>query len=193
MGSKECSKCGETSDLENFRKNKRYKGGHVTWCKPCEKSYHKDQRNAKSAENAKYQRKYAKDNAEKIAARKAKYYQENKERVDERNLDWKQANPSKVKVIRSRSQKNTAAKCAARTAKYIASKAQRTVGWANEQAVRAFYEEAARLEQETGIKYHVDHIIPLNGKLVSGLHVESNLQVIPANENLSKSNRYEVA
>ena len=53
----------------------------------------------------------------------------------------------------------------------------------------AFYEEARRLTEETGIVHHVDHIIPINHPLICGLHVETNLQVLPAAENSRKGNR----
>jgi len=47
-----------------------------------------------------------------------------------------------------------------------------------------------RLNKLTNTEWHVDHIIPLNGSLVSGLHVWNNLQVIPKNINLAKRNKY---
>lgn len=69
---------------------------------------------------------------------------------------------------------------------------KRTPPWANQGAIRKIYDEALKLEKETGLVYHVDHIVPLQGRLVSGLHVENNLQILTEGENISKSNRYEV-
>jgi 5-methylcytosine-specific restriction endonuclease McrA len=56
--------------------------------------------------------------------------------------------------------------------------------WANHKAVEAVYAEAARLGLE------VDHVIPLKGKQVCGLHVEGNLVLLTKLENQKKGNRY---
>ena len=65
-----------------------------------------------------------------------------------------------------------------------------TPAWANMDKMNAIYKECKRISEETGILHHVDHIIPLNGRIVSGLHVETNLQIITAHENLSKHNSF---
>ncbi|MDQ0571528.1 transcriptional regulator with XRE-family HTH domain [Variovorax paradoxus] len=64
--------------------------------------------------------------------------------------------------------------------------------WADKKAIKAIYAEARRLTAETGILHQVDHDIPLNGREVSGLHVESNLQVLTHTENSRKHNHFEV-
>ena len=65
-----------------------------------------------------------------------------------------------------------------------------TVSFGDPEKIKAVYLEAARLTSETGTPHHVDHIVPLRGKNVCGLHVEWNLQPLPAQENIKKSNRY---
>lgn len=74
-----------------------------------------------------------------------------------------------------------------------ASKLKRTPAWLTDfdkLHMECLYQVAAMRTRESGYAWHVDHVIPLQGKAVSGLHVPSNLRVIPATENLRKNNSY---
>ena len=71
--------------------------------------------------------------------------------------------------------------------------AQRTPAWltpADFTEIGRYFEKAAYLQAVSGIKHHVDHVVPLRGRRVSGLNVPWNLQVLPAVENLKKSNKH---
>jgi len=76
-----------------------------------------------------------------------------------------------------------------RIATYRAAKSKRTPLWANHTEIKMFY-EAAEILSRGGVMFHVDHIVPLNGKNVSGFHVENNLQILPWHQNLQKSNNF---
>lgn len=67
--------------------------------------------------------------------------------------------------------------------------AKATPVWADRKKIKDVYTRCALETKETGIRHEVDHIIPLKGKLVSGLHVHWNLQVITAVDNRNKSNK----
>jgi hypothetical protein len=91
--------------------------------------------------------------------------------------------------------KNNAGIAKAKRARRRASMVNATPDWltaVQKAQISEFYEIATALETQTGIKRHVDHIVPLKAKGISGLHVPWNLQILTAYENLSKRNRYEI-
>ncbi|HKJ63551.1 MAG TPA: zinc ribbon domain-containing protein [Hyphomicrobiales bacterium] len=68
---------------------------------------------------------------------------------------------------------------------------QATPPWADLPAIADVYRRAAVLAETTGIPHDVDHIVPLRGKSVCGLHVHWNLRPLPASDNRSKGNSEE--
>lgn len=139
-------------------------------------------------------RRWTAANPDRALAHAAKWRRENPEARSEAINRWRQANPEKVRKItlkagakwaKSRSEKRAAARALQR-AKQISGVAP----WADRAAMEAFYATAARLTKETGIPHEVDHIIPLTGTSVCGLHVETNLQVITKSANRRKGRKH---
>lgn len=112
-----------------------------------------------------------------------------KARVD-RITAWQQANPEKTKVIRKAYRARNPHIIRANTVLRVVRERQQCPPWADLRAIQAVYWLCAKTTRETGIPHHVDHIVPLRGKTVSGLHVHWNLQVIPAVENLRKGAKH---
>lgn len=99
-----------------------------------------------------------------------------------------------VRRMRSRlSNRKNPARVKANKIKYETKRNLATPSWVTKEdlkAMNAIYNEARELTKVTGKRHEVDHIIPINGEKVSGLHVLSNLQVLTQVENVSKSNIY---
>lgn len=65
---------------------------------------------------------------------------------------------------------------------------QATPAWADLQKIRKVYKQAKKMTKEFGVQYSVDHIVPLRGEFVGGLHVHNNLQIVLHEVNIKKGN-----
>lgn len=177
---KSCAKCKVERQLFDFAKDATRKDGLQPYCKECNRSY----RQAKQAEIAAYreahreeQRKMNRDwriaNPDKVRERNAISYRANKDANIKRVRKWQQANPDKH--------------CEIQVRRYASMKSSQPA-WANREAIARIYKTAAEMRR-SGSDVHVDHIVPLRSKIVCGLHVPANLQIIGRYENITKNNR----
>jgi aminopeptidase N len=185
---KTCRACGIEKALDGFSTNG--KSGHHPVCKVCRSAQSREQRikhgdHIRALEAEKYQRnKDAMRAANKAYCDKTKAhrseierarYQENAEQIKSRAKQYRETNPEKVRAW------NGTRRAAQRKA---------LPSWADKRSIAAIYAEALRMSRATGIKHHVDHMIPLSHPLVCGLHVPGNLQILTQAENLKKSNAW---
>ena len=154
-----CSKCKEEKSLDCFSKNKWRKDGLSHYCKQCKK-------NAKKVDYEKHRDAYREN--QKL------YYEKNKNQIKEKVNSWRQENLARYN---------------ARMSKRRSDKIKATPKWADLKKINQIYIECKILQDILGVKMQVDHIIPLNGKNVCGLHCEDNLRIIHASENQTKGNK----
>jgi hypothetical protein len=148
--------------------------------------YHADIEAARLRSRTRSKKAYAIDPAKQLARShkylatengRNKFQERYKETVHARNKrlrEWKRRHPDRVSVDHARRR---------------ATRMSAMPPWTNAKDMRAVYKQAQRLTADTGIKHHVDHIVPLRGKTVCGLHVVWNLQVLTETENCRKSNK----
>lgn len=121
------------------------------------------------------------------------YREANASKIAEYKSDWNKNPINNTKVKRAAYKKANPHKCNSSKAKRRAAKLNRTPKWLKPldfTHIEMFYKAASDLTKELGIEFQVDHIIPLQGKLISGLHVPSNLQVLSRAENELKLNKW---
>lgn len=187
-----CSGCEKLLDQELFYKRKNHKGKPVSGkCKKCSSKAATDWalKNPEKAKDA-----AARHHATEHSKKKQKEWRENnKEYVKEKLYAWRKANPETVNAIARKSRIKNKDRVYYNNRKREILEVTSMPSWANGCEIRRIYDEAKRISKETGVKHHVDHIVPLKGKAVCGLHVENNLQIITAAENLKKFNKFEVS
>ncbi len=124
-----------------------------------------------------------------VECRKLRYDKEYHKEYDkqphrkQQNKDWYKQNKERRREYQRKYQKNNKALGSMRAMNRKAAKLQRTPLWANKENIRFFYEHCPK-------GYHVDHIIPLCGENISGLHIETNLQWLLAHDNQVKGNKF---
>lgn len=214
---KVCTKCSAHLERSMFCADRTKRDGLASSCRGCMKAMReadperyraaarKWQKANRPTVNAAKRRQYWRDPAETRRRQMERYYSDNDrirewnrqsyERNKEQRLAdaraWAAKNPERIRQIKAAWKARNPAQIRADRAWRRCMEGKACPEWADREAMRQVYQEARALRALTGITHHVDHIIPIRHKLVCGLHVANNLQILPATENMRKTNKFE--
>ena len=176
---KTCKECLLEKDESEFYKDSRYKNGIQSKCKDCKRQQSTEWRNANPNRRRMQLAEYYQENMEQCKLDSAEWYEENAEDVKRKSSQWKKDNPEKHR---------------AQQAKRHALKLKAMPSWLSDaqlNEITAIYQKVKELQiiSDPNDPLQVDHIVPLQGKDVCGLHVPWNLQILPRSLNLSKGSK----
>jgi G3E family GTPase len=176
MDEKICTKCAVSKPLFDYYFDNKRNYARPS-CKACSKKESSEHQKNTKSQQAKRQRDWRAKNFDKWQAYTQSYYEQNKDRIKEYTTTWNKQNRPRLNAL---------------MAKRKARELQALPNWADLEAIKTEYLLAKWCSKVTGIQYEVDHIIPLQGKKVCGLHTANNLQVIPMSDNRKKSNQFQI-
>lgn len=217
---KTCTKCNTEKPITEFGKRTKSKDGLHFRCKSCRYEEGVLYRSRNKEKESKRQREWERNNPEKVHAKNKRWRMANRESQIERAIDWQKKNeernrenqrqwrknnPTLIKEYKTNEYVRNAESIKERGKRYrqlnpekesfwsAAKRARKRMAcpkWADKKKIKEIYRRAKELSMKSGVTYHVDHVIPLKSKVVCGLHVHDNLQIITAKENLEKKNSF---
>jgi hypothetical protein len=199
-GEAHCKQCDQWLTLDKFGRDNCAKTGVRACCKACAFTKAKAWRaanlelaKARDAESYARQRAANPERARERANKNSRLFRSrNRERALELNRLSRERNPEADRESKRKYKKNNLHKGRADAQKRNTIKLKAMPKWLSDDH-KAFmevtYAMAVEMERRCEIKFHVDHIHPLQGETVCGLHVPWNLRVITATENIRKGNR----
>jgi hypothetical protein len=207
MTQKQCTKCLVLKDILEFRNDKRMKSGKGSVCLICTRQDARDRRSVNAEKYRQSNKEWREKNREYDSQRKMlwakqnqinkkssdkKYHEKNKEKRAQKSLEYRKKNRERLLQANNAWRKANYPYVLSKNAFRRAEQLKRTPKWLtleDKKQMDEIYRECRKRSQETGIPHHVDHIYPLLGKDVSGLHVPANLQILTASENVRKKNK----
>ncbi len=161
-------------------------------CVDCQNAHSRDWKKAHVESQTASKRQWTAKNREKVRALKKTYYatdERTRELQKKRARKWMEANREKYRASSARWRVANLDVAAAAQQRRRSRLLRCMPEWVNHDEIQQFFTKAKELSDATGVKHNVDHIYPLQGRMVTGLHVPWNLQIMTESENKSKGAR----